>query len=61
MHHEDGEDLDVVECEEFVDQCKAYATELAEDQKRCVHGLFARNISIPIAWTANVALAVCGN
>lgn len=35
MHDEEGRDLDVVECEEFIDQCKAYAAELTEEQNRC--------------------------
>lgn len=42
VHDEDGRDLDVVECEEFIDQCKAYAAELTEEQNRC-EDLSSRN------------------
>lgn len=37
VHDEEGRDLDVVECEEFIDQCKAYAAELTVEQNRCEH------------------------
>lgn len=30
-----GRDFDVNECEEFVDQCTAFAIQLADEQKRC--------------------------